>query len=290
VSNVTELKISGLQTRAAGGLAIRFAETSGGSGHPDGQPVVLMTNPWPESLLAFRKVWPTLAPVARLVAIDLPGFGHSQARADLFGPTAMSEFLLGLIAEWGLGRPHILAPDVGTGAALMLAACHPDALTSAIVGSGGVAYPLDVGGALADIIAAPDIEGLRGLDIRAGIGSVVDAAAPRATEPDVWEDYVASYEGGRFAESAQYVRRYPEELRVLADLLPSVGIPVLVMNPDHDELVPPSNGLYLHERLPSSKLINLDSAHFPWEQNASEYGGAVRDWVSGGYSTAGGRG
>ena len=283
---MTELTIGGLQTRTAGGLAIRFAETTRGSG----QPVLLMTNPWPESLLAFRKVWPALAPVARLVAIDLPGFGHSEARADLFGPTAMSEFLLGLIAEWGLGRPHILAPDVGTGAALMLAARHPDALTSAIVGSGGVAYPLDVGGALADTIAAPDIEGLRGLDIRAGIGSVVDVAAPRATEPDVWEDYVTSYEAGRFAESAQYVRQYPEELRVLADILPAVDIPVLVMNPEHDDLVPPSNGVYLHERLPYNKLVNLDSAHFPWERNASEYGDAVRDWVSGGYSAAGRRG
>jgi pimeloyl-ACP methyl ester carboxylesterase len=99
---VTELTIGGLQTRTAGGLAIRFAETNRGSGHPDGQPVVLMTNPWPESLLAFRKVWPALAPVARLVAIDLPGFGHSEARAGLFGPTAMSEFLFGLIAEWEL--------------------------------------------------------------------------------------------------------------------------------------------------------------------------------------------
>lgn len=287
---MTELAIGGLQTRTAGGLTIRFAETSSESGRPDGQPVVLMTNPWPESLLAFRQVWPALAPVARLVAIDLPGFGHSEARADLFGPTSMSEFLLGLIAEWGLGRPHILAPDVGTGAALMLAARHPNALMSAIVGSGGVAYPLDVGGALAGTIAAPDIEGLRDLDIRGSIGSVVDAAAPRATEPDVWEDYVTSYEGGRFAESAQYLRRYPEELRILAGLLPSVGIPVLIMNPDHDELVPPSNGVYLHERLPHSKLVSLDSAHFPWEQNASEYGGAVLDWVSGGYSAAGVRG
>jgi pimeloyl-ACP methyl ester carboxylesterase len=269
VSDVTELTIDDVQTRAAGGLAIRFAESSLAS---QDRPVILMTNPWPESLLAFRRIWPTLAPVARLVGIDLPGFGHSEAREDLFGPTAMSEFLHGLMAEWGLG-----------GAALMLASQHPESLTSAIVGSGGIAYPLDVGGTLADIIAAPDIEGLRSLDIRGGIGSVVEVAAPRASEPDVWEDYVSSYEGGRFAESARYVRRYPKELRVLADLLKATETPVLILNPEHDELVPASNGVYLHERLPNNQLINFDSAHFPWEQNAAEYAAAVRDWVGGGY-------
>ncbi len=281
---MTELTIDDVQTRSAGGLAIRFAESSLASRD---RPVILLTNPWPESLLAFRRIWPALAPAARLVAIDLPGFGHSEAREDLFGPTAMSEFLHGLIAEWGLGRPHLVAPDVGTGAALMLASQHADSLTSAIVGSGGIAYPLDVGGTLADIIAAPDIEGLRSLDIRGGIGSVVEVAAPRASEPDVWEDYVSSYEGGRFAESARYVRRYPEELRVLADLLKAIETPVLILNPEHDELVPASNGVYLHERLPNNQLITFDSAHFPWEQNAAEYAAAVRDWVGGGYRAAG---
>ena len=274
----TGLNGHALQTRSVDGLAIRYADTGARPG-----PTLLMTSPWPESLFAFRRIWDRLAPTARLIAVDLPGFGHSEGRTDLFAPSAMAQFLRTLIAEFDLDEPHVLAPDVGTGAALFLAGRYPGSVASLIVGSGATAYPLDVGGTLADIIAAPGIEGLRGLDIRAAIGATVEPVAPRATEPDVWEDYVTSYEGGRFAESARYVREYPAELPVLADLLPSIDTPVQVMNAEHDVLVPPSNGAFLHDRLPHSRLASFDSGHFPWEQNAADYGDVVADWITGAY-------
>jgi pimeloyl-ACP methyl ester carboxylesterase len=60
--------------------------------------------------------------VARVVAIDLPGFGHSDGRPELIAPDAMGTFLAHLIEEWGLGAPHVVGPDVGTAAALFLTA------------------------------------------------------------------------------------------------------------------------------------------------------------------------
>ena len=271
----TELIHDALKTRTADGLAIRVVDTGEQPG-----PTLIMTSPWPESLFAFRRIWHRLAPLGQLVAIDLPGFGHSEGRTELFSPSAMAEFLHTLIGEWDLGTPHLLAPDVGTGAALTLAARHPGSVASLIVGSGGVAYPLDVSGALADIIAAPNLDFLDGFDSRATVGAAVESAAPRATEPEVWEDYVTAYDNGRFAESARYVRTYPDELPVLAGLLPSITTPVQVMNAEHDELVPPSNGVYLHERLPHSSLASFDSGHFPWEQSAAEYGGVIAHWIT----------
>jgi pimeloyl-ACP methyl ester carboxylesterase len=148
-------------------LRIRYAD-SGADG-----PVILLTSPWPESLLAFRRVWPALARTARLVSLDLPGFGHSEGRADLFTPSAMGEFLLRFIAERGLGTPHLVAPDVGASAALFLAARHPGAVRSLVVGGGATAFPLEVTGTLADIIAAPGIEVFEAQDIRATIGATV---------------------------------------------------------------------------------------------------------------------
>ena len=46
------------------------------------------------------------------------GFGASERPEDLLSPRAMGEFLVQLIAEADLGTPHIVAPDVGTAAAL----------------------------------------------------------------------------------------------------------------------------------------------------------------------------
>lgn len=272
MNNTTTMQ---MRTRQSDGLTIRYADSDADNG-----PNILLTSPWPESLLAFRRIWPILATGARLVAIDLPGFGGSQGRTGLFAPDSMAEFLRRLIAEFELGSPHVVAPDVGTGAALFLAARHPESVTSLVVGGGATAYPLEVTGALADIIAAPDIEAFKSMDIRATIGATVEPVAPREQEPDVWEDYVTSYENGRFAESSRYVRSYPAQLSVLQGLLPAVRTPVHIVSGAHDDLVPPSNGRYLAQRLPDSKLSILDTGHFAWEQVPDQYAAIIAESVA----------
>src|SRR5919201_298319 len=122
--------------RTVDGVRIRYAD----SGGPH-EPVVLLTSPWPESVYAFAPIWASLAEHARLFAIDLPGFGASERRDDLLSPRAMGNFLAQLIAEVDLGSPHIVAPDVGTSAALFAAAAHPERIASVIVGTGGAAGP-----------------------------------------------------------------------------------------------------------------------------------------------------
>src|SRR5262245_31435304 len=91
------------------GLQIRYADTGGTK-----VPTVRLTSPWPESIYAFAPIWTTLAEEARLIAVDLPGFGASERRADLLSPREMGGFLARLVAEAGLGRPHVVGPDVGT--------------------------------------------------------------------------------------------------------------------------------------------------------------------------------
>src|SRR5205807_7462745 len=120
--------------------------------------------PWPESLFAFRKVWERLAERFHLIAIDLPGFGQSEGRLDLFSPPAMGAFLVQLVREWDLGPVHIVGPDVGTPAALLAAAANPELVRSLVIGGGATAIPLRVGGALKEIIEAPDMGGYRQID------------------------------------------------------------------------------------------------------------------------------
>jgi pimeloyl-ACP methyl ester carboxylesterase len=261
-------------------LRIRYADSGTADGPVADGPVIVLTSPWPESLFAFRRVWPALTRAGRLVAVDLPGFGHSQGRADVLTPSAMAEFLCRFIGQLGLGTPHLVAPDVGASAALFLAARHPEAIRSLVTGGGGASYPLDVTGALADIIAAPGIEVFEGQDIRATIGATVEPVASRDKEPDIWEDYVSAYEGGRFAQSTRYVRSYPDQLLVLRDLLPAIRVPVHIFAADGDPLVPVSNGRYLAERIPGSKLTILAASHFAWEEIPDQFAGIVADWVA----------
>jgi pimeloyl-ACP methyl ester carboxylesterase len=110
------------QFRMIDGVNVRHADSGGSQ-----RATLLMTSPWPESVYACASMWATLATHARLFAIDLPGFGASERRDDLLSPRAMGGFLAELISEADLGRPHIVAPDVGTSAALFAAAAHPRA-------------------------------------------------------------------------------------------------------------------------------------------------------------------
>ena len=269
--------------RVCDGVRVRFADTRAGS-----DSTVLLLAPWPETLWAFRRIWSRVAGVGRVVAIDLPGFGHSDGRPELIAPDASGAFLARLIQEWGLGAPHVVGPDVGTAAALFLAARAPERVTSLTVGGGAVRFPIQAGGALKQIIEAPSLEVVRGLDARTNIGAAVEPAAPSDREPDVHEDYVSAYDLGRFAESARFVRQYPEQNPVLAELLATITTPTQILAGRDDDLVPWSNNQYLDDLLPNSELHPLDAGHFAWEQAAEDYGRLVVDWVSGGYRRVGG--
>jgi pimeloyl-ACP methyl ester carboxylesterase len=264
--------------RVCDGVRIRYADTGA-----DSDTNMLLLAPWPESLWAFRRIWDRLSEAGRVVAIDLPGFGHSEGRPELIAPDAMGEFLDVLIDEWGLGAPHIVGPDVGTAAALFLAARSPQRVSSLTVGGGAVAFPVEAGGALAQFIEAPSLETLRELDARSAIGAAVEPVASSLTEPEVHEDYVSAYDLGRFAESARFVRHYPEQNKALAELLPTITTPTQIVAGEADELVPWSNNQYLDDRLPNSEAQKLNAGHFAWEEAPDAYGRLIVDWVSGGY-------
>src|SRR6266481_7994128 len=65
------------KTRIIDGLSIRYAES------PLREVSAILLSPWPESLYTFEQMWSRLAEHAHLVAIDLPGFGHSERKDEI---------------------------------------------------------------------------------------------------------------------------------------------------------------------------------------------------------------
>jgi pimeloyl-ACP methyl ester carboxylesterase len=270
-----------MQFRTIDGLTVRFTESEDRDDH------ALLLCPWPESLLAFDQMWERLAEHTHLVAIDLPGFGHSERREALLSVRAMGEFVIRVADSFELENPHAVGPDLGTGSLLFAAATHPGRLRSLVVGSGASAFPLELGSPLKEWVEAPDLEGFRSVDPRQIVAGVL-SAIERYQLPDfVREDYLTSYDGDRFVESMRFVRSYPTELPVVRDLLREIQTPVQIIAGARDSAVPPVNGEFLDERLPKSKLDILDAGHFTWEDAADEYAALVTSWWSGGYATAG---
>jgi len=231
-------------------------------------------------------MWERLAQHAHLVAVDLPGFGHSERRDALLAPRAMGEFVIRLADEFGLDNPHTVGPDVGTGALLFAAADNPGRLRSIVVGSGGASFPLELGGILNDWVVAPNLDSLRSIDSRLIVSGALSGLERHELPDAIREDYLSAYDGDRFVEAANYVRAYPKELPVLAELLPTIETPVEIIGGLWDWAVPPSNHRFLHERLPKSKLDLIDAGHFTWEDAAGTYADLVTSWWSGGYADA----
>jgi pimeloyl-ACP methyl ester carboxylesterase len=265
--------------RTIDGLSIRFVE----SDHRDVH--ALLFSPWPESVFAYEPMWSRLAATTHLVAVDLPGFGRSERRNALMTPRAMGDFIVRVADAFRLEKPHVVAPDIGTSASLFAAASHPDRFLSLVVGTGGAAIPIELGNPLREWVFAEDLEPYRRIGGRAIVDRTLRTLERYQVTDAAREDYLASFEGDRFAESIRYVQSYPTELEALREVLPYIQTPVQIISGGRDVVVPLVNAEYLHDRLPCSELRVIDAGHFIWEDAADDYAALVNQWWAAGFKT-----
>jgi pimeloyl-ACP methyl ester carboxylesterase len=133
---------------------------------------------------------------------------------------------------------------------------------------------------LREWVFAPDLEPYRRIGGRQIVERVIETLERYRVSDIAREDYLASYEGGRSAESMRYARSYPRELELLRDALPHIQTPVQIIAGRRDEVVPLVNAEYLHQRLPHSEVHVVDAGHFTWEDAATEYAALVEAWCS----------
>src|SRR5580692_12952669 len=153
--------------RTVDGLRVRYA-TNG-----KGDEKVVLFSPWPESIFAFAPVWAGLTKQFEVLAIDLPGFGQSEARDDLFAPQAMGEFMVKALDAFGLASVHAVGLDVGAPSVLFAALARPELFRSLIVGAGASTYPLIAEGVLKSMIEATALPPLNAVEVIGGfLGSI----------------------------------------------------------------------------------------------------------------------
>ena len=226
-------------------------------------------------------MWATLAEHARLFAIDLPGFGASERRDDLLSPRAMGGFLAqahcrgrsGPASHRRAGRRDLGRP-VRRGRASR-ADRERDRRRPAELRCRSSSVSRSGRGC-----STPTSTSTAGWT-RARSSTPRSTRSRAASPDDIRADYLACYDGDRFVESMRYVRRYPEELPVLAELLPQIATPVTIINGRHDRVVPLANAEFLDERLPNSRVVIIDAGHFVWEEAPAEYASAVLESING---------
>ena len=92
-----------------------------------GDPVVLLHG-WPQTSHEWRKIVPLLSHRYRLIAPDLPGLGDSSIPPDGYDKKALAGDLVGMCAQLGLGRFHLVGHDWGGPTAFALACAMPDSV------------------------------------------------------------------------------------------------------------------------------------------------------------------
>src|SRR5476649_890904 len=159
--------------RTVDGLKVRYA-TNG-----KGDEKVVFFSPWHESIFAFGPVWAGLTKQFEVLAIDLPGFGQSEARDNLFAPQAMGEFIAKALDAFGLTSVHAVGLDVGAPSVLFAALARPELFRSLIVGAGAATYPLVVEGTLKWMIEADASPTLNTVEVIGGfLASIRGYAVP----------------------------------------------------------------------------------------------------------------
>ncbi len=260
-------------------LRIRFASHKGGYSE-----TLILLNPLPESLYCFSPIWDALATKFDLLAVDMPGFGKSEARVDLFSVDAMSEFIIKVMDHFEINITHVLGPDIGSPISLFMAARHPSKIKSAIISGGASTYPLNVANTLRDIIYAPDLEGFKQFPVKDIINNSLSEFKKYALPEEIRTDYISSYEDGRLFNAMQILRAYVIDIPILDKLIDGIKTPVQIIWGEKDPIVPVENAQVLHKRLPKNKLnILTDAGHYTWEEYSNEYASIVKDWLNGGY-------
>ena len=274
-------KKSGLfapQFKNIDGLKIRFATNDKQNGEP-----ILLLSPLPESILAFLPTWEMFSALGPVVAVDIPAFGLSESRPDVRAPEPLGEFIVRILQAFGLDKPHVVAPDVGTPACLFSASNHPGIFKSLVIGSGATDHT-DIGGILDQIVNAPSLEPFKNLTGEQFVRGALENMTHYKLPDFALQDYLASYAGPRFFEAMAFVRDYPQSLPRLAKRLSEVTVPCQITVGGNDPFVPVSNAKGLQKGLPKSRLNVLECGHFVWEDKAAEYGTLACDFIQGGYA------
>lgn len=105
-------------------------------------PTVLVLHGWGGRIESMAPVLTCLGEGARVLALDLPGFGHAPAPRAAWGTPEYAAFVAGVLADLGVERAHLVGHSFGAKVSLYLAATEPALVDKLVlVGSSGLRTP-----------------------------------------------------------------------------------------------------------------------------------------------------
>jgi len=233
----------------------------------DAGPTILLIHGIPTNHTVWWDVVPRLAPRARVLAVDMLGYGRSARpggkRVDI---AAQASYVVELLDALGIDRATVVGHDIGGGVAQILAVRHGErverlALIDAVCYDG---WPVPAAKVLK--LASPVLEHLPARPtveaLKAGLRTLFAHRERAGRFVDAFVEPFASVEGmDVFVEHLRALdSKYTEEL---APALPRLRLPVAVIWGGQDHQMKPKYAARLAGDIPTAQVTWVDDAsHF----------------------------
>jgi pimeloyl-ACP methyl ester carboxylesterase len=114
-------RLDGVTHRTVTARGLRFHVAEAGAGEP-----IVLVHGWPQHWWMWRRVVPLLAPHARLVMVDLRGFGWSDAPPGPYDKQTLADDLLAVLDALALERVRLMAHDWGAWSGFLACVAAPE--------------------------------------------------------------------------------------------------------------------------------------------------------------------
>lgn len=264
----------------ANGWRIHYKETG------QGEPALVLLHGFGASLFSWREVLARPEGLGRIYAFDRPAFGLTERKlpAD-YSPEAQVDLLVSLLDRWGIKRAVLVGNSAGGTVALHTALRHPDrvaglVLVDAAVYRGGGAPPF-----IKPLLATRwgervGLHLLRRFGDRFVQGILSSYHDPAKVTDAVKMGYLKSLRVHNW-DRALWAFTLASRQSNLANRLPAIKQPCLVVTGENDRIVPAAESERLARELPGAQLVTIPQCgHLPQEECPEAFLGALRRFVA----------
>lgn len=275
------------------GVTVHYAE----SGHDDA-PTLLLLHGFPSTNLQFRNLIPLLAASYRIIAPDLPGFGHTIVPEGIRPSFQLMADTVGLLVDaLGINKFAVYVFDYGAPALFRLALRRPE-LVAAIVTQNGNAYKEGLGAefwaGLRAWWAGGEEHGTARDALYAAIGDIewtkaqyyagVPVQNRALVDPQMYTlDYLQHLaDPGKRDVQLHLLWNYQDNVRLYPEFqayLRTHKPPVLAVWGENDPCFVYPGALAFKRDVPKADIELLDGGHFLLETHVREVAGLMREFL-----------
>lgn len=230
-----------------------------------------------------RTVWADqtsgLADVARVVAIDLPGFGGSDAPLGPVTVDAYADHVRDTLDALGLGTVVLGGVSMGGYVAMAFHRRHPARLRGLVlVDTRAGADSAEAKKARDAAIALARAEGAGAIAAQM-IGKLLTPA--HAAEGDPLRTRLLAMMGAQPRETVVAALGALRDRPDASASIRTIAVPTLVVSGADDLIIPPTEAAAMHAAIPASRLAILPgAAHLPNVETPGQFNAAVRSFLA----------